>query len=200
MVVTLVNYISLDVVTREVEAQGRTAKVGAKVLTRRVVVIVLVLVLVLGVVRGGRRPVGRAGRVTRPSHSAAKIRICNTQQPLPTSHPFSCRCPTNDCSLRLARSEPPSPLRHSTAEGQTRDGYAGRNRVGQWCLRSLFSLLDGISTLVTRLNLVVVYLSFCLRTLFLPSRSRREFVNPRRNGEGGGMQCGERELWGGGWL
>lgn len=58
-------------------------------LVRRVVVIVLVLVLVLGVVRGGRRPVRQAGGVTRPSHSAAEIRICNTQQPLPTSHPFS---------------------------------------------------------------------------------------------------------------
>lgn len=58
-------------------------------LVRRVVVIVLVLVLVLGVVRGGRRPVRQAGGVTWPSHSAAEIRICNTQQPLPTSHPFS---------------------------------------------------------------------------------------------------------------
>lgn len=57
---------------------GRTAKVSAKVLVRRVVVIVLVLVLVLGVVRG-RRPVSQAGGVTRPSQSAAEIRICNTQ-------------------------------------------------------------------------------------------------------------------------
>ena len=119
---TVVNYISLDVVTREVEAQGRTAKVGAKVLTRRVVVIVLVLVLVLGVVRGGRRPVGRAGRVTRPSHSAAKIRICNTQQPLPTSHPFSCRCPTNDCSHRHPRSEPPFALSAHSTGGGTNEG------------------------------------------------------------------------------
>lgn len=89
MKVVIALIISLDEVTRDVKTEERTAKVGAvKVLVRRVVVIVLVLVLVLGVVRGGRRPVRQAGGVTRPSHSAAEIRICNTQQPLPTSHPF----------------------------------------------------------------------------------------------------------------
>lgn len=91
MKVVVALIISLDEVTREVKAEGRTAKVGAKVLVRRVVVIVLVLVLVLGVVRGGRRPVRQAGGVTRPSHSAAEIRICNTQQPLAhVSSFFSC--------------------------------------------------------------------------------------------------------------
>lgn len=54
-------------------ALGRTAKVSAEVLVRRVVVYVLVLVLL------GRRPVSQAVSVTRRSHSAAEIRICNTQ-------------------------------------------------------------------------------------------------------------------------
>lgn len=88
-IVVVLNYFSRRDYERSKSRKGRTAKVGAKVLVRRVVVIVLVLVLVLGVVRGGRRPVRQAGGVTRPSHSAAEIRICNTQQPLPTSHPFS---------------------------------------------------------------------------------------------------------------
>lgn len=88
-IVVVLNYFSRRDYERSKSRKGRTAKVGAKVLVRRVVVIVLVLVLVLGVVRGGRRPVRQAGGVTWPSHSAAEIRICNTQQPLPTSHPFS---------------------------------------------------------------------------------------------------------------
>lgn len=75
---------------KKIKVKGRTAKVSAEVLVRRVVVIVLVLVLVLGVVReADRRLVCQAGGVTRPSHSAAEIRICNTQQPLPTTYPLT---------------------------------------------------------------------------------------------------------------
>jgi len=72
--------MTLRSITRNKKLKGRTAEVSAVVLVRRnVVVIVLVLVLVLGVVREDRRLVCQAGGVTRPSHSAAEISICNTQ-------------------------------------------------------------------------------------------------------------------------
>ena len=89
---------------------GRTAKVSAKVLVRRVLVFVLVVVLI-GVVRGCW-PIRHFGRVTRPSHSAAEIRICNTQQPLSTLHStflklfkklpdhyLFCTCLSNHCFI-----------------------------------------------------------------------------------------------------
>lgn len=67
---------------------------------------VVVIVLVLGVVREGRRLVCQAGGVTRPSHSAAEISICNTQQLLPTSYlyfayssPISLKCTTSRSPL-----------------------------------------------------------------------------------------------------